>query len=384
MAEKYFGESLQMPGPTGEDNRLFLSGRGPIVCISPWNFPLAIFMGQISAALASGNTVLAKPAESTILIAHRAVELMYEAGVPKDVLHFLPGKGSVVGAALIEHPDIRGVMFTGSTETAQLINKTLAAKTGPIVPFIAETGGQNCMIVDSSALPEQVVRDAVNSAFDSAGQRCSALRVLYVQEDIADTVIEMLIGAMKMLHVGNPAILSMDIGPVIDASAEKTLLAHIKQMSKSAKILYQCELPKKLEGTFVPPTLIEIQDIHELSREVFGPVLHVIRFKGKALNSIVDSINSSGYGLTFGLHTRIELRAQEIAHKVHAGNIYINRNTIGAVVGVQPFGGEGLSGTGPKAGGPYYLLRLATERCVSIDTTASGGNASLMSLGEDD
>jgi RHH-type proline utilization regulon transcriptional repressor/proline dehydrogenase/delta 1-pyrroline-5-carboxylate dehydrogenase len=289
-----------------------------------------------------------------------------------------------VGAALIEHPDIRGVMFTGSTETAQLINKTLAAKTGPIVPFIAETGGQNCMIVDSSALPEQVVRDAVNSAFDSAGQRCSALRVLYVQEDIADTVIEMLIGAMKMLHVGNPAILSMDIGPVIDASAEKTLLAHIKQMSKSAKILYQCELPKKLEGTFVPPTLIEIQDIHELSREVFGPVLHVIRFKGKALNSIVDSINSSGYGLTFGLHTRIELRAQEIAHKVHAGNIYINRNTIGAVVGVQPFGGEGLSGTGPKAGGPYYLLRLATERCVSIDTTASGGNASLMSLGEDD
>jgi RHH-type proline utilization regulon transcriptional repressor/proline dehydrogenase/delta 1-pyrroline-5-carboxylate dehydrogenase len=383
MAEHYFGEPLVMKGPTGEDNRLELSGRGPIVCISPWNFPLAIFIGQIAAALASGNTVLAKPAETTVIIAHRAVQLLLEAGVPQDVIHFLPGKGKIIGAALIDHPDIRGVMFTGSTETAQFINKALANKNGPIVPFIAETGGQNCMIVDSSALPEQVVRDAVNSAFDSAGQRCSALRVLFIQEDVADGVIEMLIGAMKTLQIGNPAQLSTDIGPVIDTTAQKNLNAHIKKISESAKLLYQCELPKNLGGIFVAPALIELESLSELSREVFGPILHVIRFKGKDLEKVIQAVNSTGYGLTFGLHTRIERRAHDIANHIHAGNIYINRNTIGAVVGVQPFGGQGLSGTGPKAGGPYYLLRLATERCISIDTTASGGNASLMSVGED-
>jgi len=380
MGERYFAKPLKMQGPTGEDNQLVLSGRGPILCISPWNFPLAIFVGQITAALASGNTVLAKPAESTILIAHRAVGLLQEAGLPKDVLQLLPGKGSVVGAALVEHPHIRGVMFTGSTETAQFINRTLAAKTGPIIPFIAETGGQNCMIVDSSALPEQVVRDAINSAFDSAGQRCSALRVLYLQEEVAEPILEMLIGAMKELSVAHPAKFATDVGPVIDLAAKKTLLAHVETLGQSAKILYQCELPSTLKGTFVPPTLIELKSINELSREVFGPVLHVIRLKAKAIQSVIDAVNSSGYGLTFGMHTRIEMRARDIAQQVHAGNIYINRNTIGAVVGVQPFGGEGLSGTGPKAGGPYYLLRLATERCISIDTTASGGNASLMSL----
>jgi RHH-type transcriptional regulator, proline utilization regulon repressor / proline dehydrogenase / delta 1-pyrroline-5-carboxylate dehydrogenase len=384
MAEQLFGAPIQMPGPTGEKNSLFLAGRGPIVCISPWNFPLAIFTGQITAALAAGNTVLAKPAETTVLTAYRAIELLYEAGFPKDVVQLLPGAGSVIGSALVSHPDVRGVMFTGSTEVARLINQTLAAKEGPIVPLIAETGGQNCMIVDSSALPEQVVRDAITSAFDSAGQRCSALRVLYVQEDIAETIIEMLIGAMRELKVDNPMKLTTDIGPVIDAEAQKMLQSHIKKMNQSAQVLYQCELPKKLNGTYVPPTLIEIKSLSELSREVFGPVLHVIRFSAKELNRVIEDINATGYGLTFGLHTRIDLRAQAIAHQIHAGNIYINRNTVGAVVGVQPFGGEGLSGTGPKAGGPHYLLRLATERCVSIDTTASGGNASLMSLGEDD
>lgn len=380
MGEKYFAESIQMPGPTGEDNQFYLSGRGPIVCISPWNFPLAIFLGQVTAALASGNTVLTKPAAQTSLIAHRAVELLIEAGVPKNVIHFLPGGGRTVGAALVAHPDIRGVMFTGSTEVAQGLNQVLAAKDGPIVPFIAETGGQNSMIVDSSALPEQVVRDAVNSAFDSAGQRCSALRVLYIQDDVAESTMEMLVGAMQELTVGDPADLENDIGPVIDAGAQKGLNAHIKKFKAAGKLVYQCPLPKDLKGTYVAPTLFELDSISELVREQFGPILHVIRYKAKDFQKVIDAINGTGYGLTFGLHTRIELRAAAVTKQIKAGNLYVNRNTVGAVVGVQPFGGQGLSGTGPKAGGPYYLLRLATEHCISTDTTASGGNASLMSL----
>ncbi|MFL9924849.1 trifunctional transcriptional regulator/proline dehydrogenase/L-glutamate gamma-semialdehyde dehydrogenase [Herbaspirillum lusitanum] len=335
---------------------------GPVVCISPWNFPLAIFIGEISAALAAGNVVLAKPAEQTPLIAYRAVQLMHEAGIPRAALQLLPGRGETVGAALTADARVKGVIFTGSTDVAQLINRTLAARTldehGEIL-LIAETGGQNALIVDSSALPEQVVQDVLSSAFDSAGQRCSALRVLCLQEDIADRTMEMLKGAMLELRVGRPDRLAIDIGPVIDADAQQQLLSHISKMRGVARSVYQLPLDAACEqGTFVPPTVIEIDSIAQLEREVFGPVLHVLRYRREQLPQLLDSINASGYGLTLGVHSRIDETIDYVASRAHVGNIYVNRNIVGAVVGVQPFGGEGKSGTGPKAGGPLYLKRL--------------------------
>jgi RHH-type proline utilization regulon transcriptional repressor/proline dehydrogenase/delta 1-pyrroline-5-carboxylate dehydrogenase len=336
---------------------------GPVTCISPWNFPLAIFTGQVAAALAAGNVVLAKPAEQTPLIAHRAVELFHQAGVPRGALQLLPGRGEIVGARLCADARIKGVIFTGSTEVAQLINRTLAkrsAEEGHDIALIAETGGQNALIVDSSALPEQVVQDVMTSAFDSAGQRCSALRVLFLQEDIADKTIKMLKGAMQELRVGSPDRLSVDIGPVIDAEAQQNLLKHIARIKTSAKAHFALELPPELaaQGTFVAPTVLEIGSLSELTQEVFGPVLHIVRYRRSDLGKIVDSINATGFGLTLGVHSRIDETIDFITSRAHVGNIYVNRNIVGAVVGVQPFGGEGKSGTGPKAGGPLYLKRL--------------------------
>jgi RHH-type transcriptional regulator, proline utilization regulon repressor / proline dehydrogenase / delta 1-pyrroline-5-carboxylate dehydrogenase len=376
---------VTLPGPTGESNCLHYRGRGIIVSISPWNFPLAIFTGQVVAALVAGNVVLAKPAEQTPLIADFAVKLLHEAGIPKDVLQLLPGDGATVGAHLVASQQIDGVMFTGSTETARLINQTLAKRHGSIVPLIAETGGQNAMIVDSSALPEQVVKDALISAFGSAGQRCSALRVLFLQNDVAPRIIDMLKGAMQELRVGDPSLLSTDVGPVIDVEAQTNLQSHIDHMIARHKVIYQVKLPQSCEqGTFIAPIAIELDSLADLEREVFGPVLHVIRYRAKDLDKIIASINQTGYGLTLGVHSRINEVVEYIQQRVKAGNVYVNRSMIGAVVGVQPFGGEGLSGTGPKAGGPHYLQRLCVERTISINTTAAGGNATLMSLSEED
>jgi RHH-type proline utilization regulon transcriptional repressor/proline dehydrogenase/delta 1-pyrroline-5-carboxylate dehydrogenase len=378
-----FAAAASLPGPTGERNELSLHGRGVFVCISPWNFPLAIFTGQVTAALAAGNAVVAKPAEQTPLIAHQAVTLMHEAGVPAQALQLLPGDGETVGAPLVDHPLVGGVAFTGSTETAHAIHKALANKSGPIVPLIAETGGQNTMIVDSSALPEQVVSDTIASAFQSAGQRCSALRVLYLQSDIADKTIEMLTGAMAELVIGDPARLCTDVGPVIDAAALEMLEAHAARMAKESLLIYECALGSECAaGTFFAPRAFEIESIAQLEREVFGPVLHVLRYRADELDAVIDDINATGYGLTVGLHSRIDTTIDHIHARLKVGNAYVNRNQIGAVVGVQPFGGEGLSGTGPKAGGPRYLYRFATERSLSVNTTAQGGNASLMSLDE--
>jgi RHH-type proline utilization regulon transcriptional repressor/proline dehydrogenase/delta 1-pyrroline-5-carboxylate dehydrogenase len=379
-----FGAPLVLPGPTGERNQLLMQGRGVFACISPWNFPLAIFMGQVSAALAAGNCVIAKPAEQTPLIAALAVKLLHLAGVPGDVLHLLPGDGPNVGAPLTRDPRIAGVAFTGSTETARLINRTLAAKDGPIVPLIAETGGQNAMIVDSSALPEQVVRDVLISSFQSAGQRCSALRVLFVQQDIGAKLEEMLSGAMAELRVGDPGQLKTDIGPVIDAEAKSVLDAHAQRMEREGKLIYRVGLDKDCsKGHFFAPVAYRIDGLARLQREVFGPVLHVVHYAADKLDDVLASINATGYGLTLGIHSRIDGKVSYIAERLRVGNTYVNRNMIGAVVGVQPFGGEGLSGTGPKAGGPHYLHRFATERTLTIDTTAAGGNASLLSLEEE-
>lgn len=339
---------------------------GPVVAISPWNFPLAIFVGECAAALAVGNVVLAKPAEQTPLIAYRAVQLLHAAGVPRAALQLLPGRGEVVGAKLVADPRVKGVIFTGSTDVAQIINRTLARRAvaeGIDIPLIAETGGQNALIVDSSALPEQVVQDVISSAFDSAGQRCSALRVLFVQTDVFDKTMTMLKGAMQELTLGNPDRLAVDIGPVIDAEAQQNLLQHIARIKQQAKSHYELPLAPELlgsnaEGTFVPPTLVEIASMEALKQEVFGPVLHVVRYKREQLAQVVDNINASGYGLTLGIHSRIDETIDFIVQRAHVGNIYVNRNIVGAVVGVQPFGGEGLSGTGPKAGGPLYLKRL--------------------------
>lgn len=372
-----------LTSPTGELDQLSFRGRGLIVCISPWNFPLAIFIGQVAAALVTGNAVLAKPAEQTPIIAARAVALFYEAGIPKPILQYLPGQGEVIGAALVGDPRIAGVMFTGSTQTARLINQTLANREGAIIPLIAETGGQNAMIVDSSALPEQAVRDVVQSAFGSAGQRCSALRVLFIQTDIADKFITMLKGAMAELRVGDPALLCTDVGPVIDEEAQAILLKHIGKMKRMGKLIHQVSLPESTQsGCFCPPTAFEIDSITQLESEVFGPVLHVVRFRNHELDDVINNINNTGYGLTLGIHSRVNETVHHIVSRAKVGNIYVNRNMVGAVVGVQPFGGEGLSGTGPKAGGPNYLQRLCTEHTLSIDTTAAGGNASLVSLQE--
>ena len=379
-ARAHFSEPRDLPGPTGELNQLSLHGRGVFVCISPWNFPLAIFMGQVTAALAAGNAVIAKPAEQTPLVAAEAVRLLLDAGVPKNVLHVAPG-GGAIGAALTAHPAVAGVAFTGSTDTAREINQTLAAREGPIVPLIAETGGQNVMVVDSTALLEQVTDDVIQSAFISAGQRCSALRVLYLQDTIADKAIALITGAIKELRIGDPSRLRTDIGPVIDQDAKATLDNHIETISEDAIAVFKPEQDGDLSnGTFVLPHLIEIDTITRLTKENFGPILHVVRFQSGDLDRHLEEVRATGYGLTFGIHSRIEGHTQALFQHQPVGNTYVNRNMVGAVVGVQPFGGQSLSGTGPKAGGPHYLFRFATEKTLTINTMAAGGNADLLRL----
>jgi RHH-type proline utilization regulon transcriptional repressor/proline dehydrogenase/delta 1-pyrroline-5-carboxylate dehydrogenase len=379
---RLFSGPISLRGPTGETNLLELRGRGPFVCISPWNFPLAIFTGQVAAALAAGNTVLAKPAEQTPIVAWLAVQLLHEAGVPASALHFLPGDGRV-GAALVKDPRIAGVAFTGSNETAWAIGKALAERRGPIVPFIAETGGLNAMIADSSALPEQVIRDVVRSAYDSTGQRCSAARLFFVHEDVADTMIDMLAGAVEALDVGDPIDYATDIGPVIDEEAQSRLDAHKLRMQRQARQIVDLAMPYETgAGTYVTPAAYEIESASLLKEEVFGPILHVVRYARGRLDRVIDAVNASGYGLTLGLHSRVASVADFVAERARVGNLYVNRNQIGAVVGVQPFGGEGLSGTGPKAGGPNYLARFATERVRTTDITATGGNVGLLEIDE--
>jgi RHH-type proline utilization regulon transcriptional repressor/proline dehydrogenase/delta 1-pyrroline-5-carboxylate dehydrogenase len=383
MARKLFGTPENLPGPTGESNQLWLRGRGVFVCISPWNFPLAIFTGQLAAGLAAGNSVIAKPADQTTLIGYAAVRLLHEAGVPEAALQYVPCKGSVLGKTLLTRNEVAGVCFTGSTETAWTINRTLAARNAPIAALIAETGGQNALIADSSARPEQLVKDVMASAFDSAGQRCSAARVLFVQDDVADKVIAMLKGAMDELVVGDPALLSTDVGPVIDVPSCESLNEHAARMDREAKLINIAKLsPGSENGTFFLPRAYEIPSIKLLTHEVFGPALHVVRWKSDELDDVIDAINGTGFGLTLGVHSRIDATIEHIAKRAKVGNTYVNRNQIGAVVGVQPFGGENLSGTGPKAGGPHYLLRFATERTLTVNTTAAGGNASLLTLGD--
>jgi len=371
---KLFGDGQLMPGPTGESNLLRLRGRGVFVAISPWNFPLAIFLGQVTAALMAGNAVVAKPAEQTPLVAAEAVRLLHDAGVPSSALHLVPGDGGI-GAALVAHRDIAGVVFTGSTEAARSINRTLAAKDGAIVPLIAETGGINAMIVDATALPEQVADDVVTSAFRSAGQRCSALRLLFVQDDVADRMIEVIAGAAGELKVGAPADPATHVGPVIDLEAKQRLEAHIARMKQEARVHFAGAAP---DGNYVAPHIFELARAEDLSEEIFGPILHVVRYRADHLDRVLASIERSGYGLTLGIHSRIDDTVDAVIERLQVGNIYVNRNMIGAVVGVQPFGGHGLSGTGPKAGGPHYLARFATEQTVTVNTAAAGGNAALM------
>jgi RHH-type transcriptional regulator, proline utilization regulon repressor / proline dehydrogenase / delta 1-pyrroline-5-carboxylate dehydrogenase len=365
-----------LPGPTGESNELHLHGRGVFVCISPWNFPLAIFAGQVVAALVAGNTVAAKPAEQTPAVAQRFVELLLAAGVPSNALALLHGPGETVGAALVADARTAGVCFTGSTAVAKIINRTLAARDGAMVPLIAETGGINAMIVDSTALPEQVVDAVVQSAFRSAGQRCSALRLLCVHEGIADTVIEMIRGALKELNVGDPALLATDVGPVIDAEAASGIGAHIARLRSTATLIGEAPVASPLPR-LIAPIAFELERIGDVTQEIFGPVLHVVRW-GSDVDAVIAQINALGYGLTLGIQTRIDSRALRLAAAARIGNVYVNRNMIGAVVGVQPFGGEGLSGTGPKAGGPHYLYRFCAEQTVTINTAAAGGNAALL------
>ncbi|WP_428309398.1 bifunctional proline dehydrogenase/L-glutamate gamma-semialdehyde dehydrogenase PutA [Hydrocarboniphaga sp.] len=367
-----------MSGPTGEHNELQLHGKGVFVCISPWNFPLAIFTGQIAAALVTGNTVVAKPAEQTNLIGVTMVQLLRDAGIPAEVLQCVLGEGDV-GAALCGHAQIAGVAFTGSVDVAQAINRQLAARRGPIATLIAETGGQNAMIVDSSALPEQVVKDSISSAFHSAGQRCSALRVLHLQHEIADKVLHMLGGAMHELVIGDPALLGTDIGPVIDEAARTRLAGHAARLHAKGNVLEQLSLPEHCKhGTYFPPTVAAIDDIAQLDGEYFGPMLHVVRYRARDLDEVIAGINRSGYGLTLGVHSRVESTWRRVQEQARVGNCYINRGMTGAVVGCQPFGGEGLSGTGPKAGGPHYLLRFLAERTLTVNTSAVGGNARLL------
>ncbi len=373
-----------MPGPTGESNELRYRGRGVFVCISPWNFPLAIFLGQITAALVAGNAVVAKPAEQTPLIAALAVELLHAAGVPPSALHLVPGDGAV-GAALVADPRVSGIAFTGSTETGRVINRTLAAKNGPIVPLIAETGGINAMIVDATALPEQVTDDVVTSAFRSAGQRCSALRLLCLQDDIAERMIDMIVGAARELKVGDPREVSTHVGPVIDAEAKQKLDDWIAEKERAGAVRFRWDRDRKLPagGTYVGPTLIALDRARDLKEEVFGPVLHVVRWRAEELDALLDDIAGNGTALTLGVHSRIDSTAARIAARLASGNVYVNRNMIGAVVGTQPFGGTALSGTGPKAGGPNYLRRFASEQTVTVNTAAAGGNASLLAAPDD-
>jgi len=385
QARRELAAPTALPGPTGERNQLSLHGRGVFACISPWNFPLAIFTGQITAALVTGNAVVAKPAEQTSLVGAYATQLMHRAGIPVDVLQLLPGDGPGVGALLVADERIAGVAFTGSVETARRINRQLADRQGPIVPLIAETGGQNAMIVDSSALLEQVVADVLKSSFQSAGQRCSALRVLYVQSDVAERFLEMLAGAMAELRIGDPWHLATDVTPVIDDDARGMLERHLRDMDERARPIHRCRLGRGTEhGTYVAPAAYELDSLAQLPGERFGPILHVIRYRARERDRVVDEINAAGYGLTFGIHSRIDTTVRQVTSRIKAGNAYVNRNMIGAVVGVQPFGGERLSGTGPKAGGPHYLHRFVVERALSVDTTAAGGNASLMSLQDEE
>jgi RHH-type proline utilization regulon transcriptional repressor/proline dehydrogenase/delta 1-pyrroline-5-carboxylate dehydrogenase len=372
-----------MPGPTGESNELHYRGRGVFVCISPWNFPLAIFLGQIAAALAAGNAVVAKPAEQTPLVAAEAVHLLHQAGVPASALHLLPGDGKI-GAALTADPRVAGVAFTGSTEVGHAINRALAEKNGPIVPLIAETGGINAMIVDATALPEQVADDVITSAFRSAGQRCSALRLVCVQEDVADRMIEMIAGAARELAVGDPREPATHVGPVIDDDAKRRLDGWIADKDKVGRVIFRWDESRPLpsRGLFVPPAMIALDRASDLQDEVFGPVLHVVRWRADSLDALLDDIARNGTGLTLGIHTRIDSMAEKIVARLAHGNVYVNRSMIGAVVGTQPFGGNGLSGTGPKAGGPNYLRRFATEQTVTINTAAAGGNATLLSAEE--
>jgi RHH-type proline utilization regulon transcriptional repressor/proline dehydrogenase/delta 1-pyrroline-5-carboxylate dehydrogenase len=377
------GQGEKMPGPTGESNYLYHQGKGVFVCISPWNFPLAIYAGQIVAALVTGNCVIAKPAEQTSLIAHFTAQLIHQSGIPKEVFQLILGPGSTIGNQMCQSNDVTGVVFTGSTQTAQIINSNLAARKGAaIATLIAETGGQNCMIADSSCLPEQLVKDVINSAFLSAGQRCSALRVLYIQDDVADKVLHMLQGAMDQLSIGNPQLFSTDLGPVIDTKALGILQAHKARMEQQATCIKSLQEPE-LKGHYFAPQAFEISGIDVLEQEVFGPFLHVVRYKASQLDQVIDAINSTGYGLTTGVHSRIDDSIEYIVSRVQAGNCYINRNMIGAVVGVQPFGGMGLSGTGPKAGGPGYLRQFLTEKTITNNISAVGGNADLLELSDD-
>ena len=382
-ARANFSGPRVLPGPSGEQNELKLYGRGVFMCIAPWNFPLSIFTGQVAAGLAAGNSVLAKPAEQTPLIAAATVRLMLEAGVPGNVLHLLPGDGARIGKALLGDARLAGVAFTGSTETAQIINRTLAARNGPLPALIAETGGLNAMIVDSTALPEQVARDVLTSAFDSAGQRCSSLRVLFLQDDVAERMLDQILGAMDELTIGDPFDLATDIGPIIDDEARANLETHASRMRKEGTLLRKLKLDAALgNGTFFSPHVFAVDSMSMLTREVFGPILHVVRFAGDRLNEVCDAINASSYGLTLGLHSRIDATAEFVREHVQVGNIYVNRNQIGAVVEAQPFGGERLSGTGPKAGGPHYLQRFALERSFTVNSAAAGGNVTLLSLDE--
>ncbi len=384
QARALFAQSSRLTGPTGEINELSWHGRGVFLCLSPWNFPLAIFLGQLSAALVAGNTVIAKPARQTSLTAWYTVRLCHQAGFPPSVLQLLLGSGAGIARSLLAQDALAGIAFTGSTETAALLQRQLANRPGAILPFIAETGGQNAMIADSSALLEQLVKDVISSAFNSAGQRCSALRVLFLQQEISERFCEMLRGAIATLTIGDPALISTDIGPVIDQQARQRLQQHIELMSEKAEVIHHGKLPATLPpGHFIPPTVFEIEEIGQLQEEIFGPVLHLVRFEAGQLDEVVDAINNTGYGLTLGIHSRIETVIRQVLNRARVGNIYVNRNMIGALVGVQPFGGEGLSGTGPKAGGPNYLQAFAVERALSVNTTAIGGNTSLMSLKED-
>lgn len=370
---------LALPGPAGETNRLELLPRGVFVAISPWNFPIAIFTGQIAAALITGNTVIAKPAEQTNLCAAAVVALLHRAGVPEDALIVLPGEGPVVGATLVADPRIAGVVFTGSTDTARAIARAMAAADAPIRPLIAETGGINAMVVESSALLEQVTADVLESCFRSAGQRCSALRVLCVQDEIAERLSEMIVGAAAELELGDPGLLSTDVGPVIDAEAKAALERHLNAIEAFGRRLFALPLkPEHAHGSFFPPTVVAIDRIGRLTREPFGPILHIVRFRRAELDRLLEEIHATGYGLTFGLHSRIDETIARVLDRVRCGNIYINRSMIGAVVGSQPFGGEGLSGTGFKAGGPHYLLRFVTERTVTVNTAAVGGSLELL------
>jgi RHH-type proline utilization regulon transcriptional repressor/proline dehydrogenase/delta 1-pyrroline-5-carboxylate dehydrogenase len=371
-----FGEPLLLPGPAGERNELRLHGRGTFACIAPWNFPLAIFIGQVAAALAAGNTVIAKPAEQTPRIGFRAIEILHEAGIPADVLSCVVGDGETVGAPLVADPRIVGVAFTGSDETARRINASLAARQGPIATLIAETGGVNAMLVDASALPEQVVDDVVVSAFQSAGQRCSAQRILFVDEGCAARVMRLLGGALAELKVGDPAEPDTDIGPIIDAPAREALLRHIEKLRTHSRPIGEAKVPAS--GNYVTPIAFELPLEQLPNVEVFGPILHVCSYRRQELGKVLQWIRDTGYGLTLGIHSRIQSFVDQVVREARVGNIYVNRSMIGAVVGVQPFGGEGLSGTGPKAGGPHYLLRFAVERTVTVNTAAVGGVTELL------